>query len=359
MPRGKAKVKEDANIVEEVDTIIIEKENKKVESFVKEKKTVTITHKERVLFTVEDVDIYDNTIYRLKFKKDLGVPEEMQVKGYSRYPGANVTTKCGVFKDKYETGFEESSRIYAHYTDYTTKKAEVNQRRDNVLIPYLEFNGMSENDVKPTSYDFWDSYTISLDDMKTFNTANVDERFELYIALVSKAIVPSSAWEMSYKYDTASYTLESNKSKVKKGTNTIKLKARATSLFETLVSKKPNSVVDILVYSGDKSLHKSKFDEDVMYAILENRILKTISATEEFIELAEKVLESNAGETEIKVNRIIESALITKNSNFGKNGIIILYKGQELGNGTKDSARLLVTNENYADILSEIVLEAK
>lgn len=312
------------------------------------------------LFSVNGFNVLENTTYRLRSKKDPSAPAEMQEMGYSKYPGTGTIARCNFNKDSsgggvYDSGFDMSSRLYLKLSEAEKKKV-VKERKDNVLDPFLNMKGLDNTRYKSSSFEDWDSFLVDLREDRVFNTSDYLHRMELYIALVTNSIVPPGANEYDYKYDGASFVLESSKVKTKKETENKKLKLKAAANFNSLLEKKKSSLIDILVYLGFDELSRTTGDEDVLISYLENKVQKSGEMTEMFNELAEKVTDQE-GEAEVKVNKLIINAFKTKNTNFAKEGGKIFYKGSELGKTEKEAAKHLVENKNMANTLSEILFD--
>ena len=308
-----------------------------------------------VLFSVGGCEILNNTIYKLRFKKDYSVPEEMQKQGYSKYPGTTSTVKCPVYGEIYDTGFEESSRQYFNVEDKNIKK-EVTQRRKNVLLPFLKMKGLTEDSFKPSSFGDWDDYRVSLDETRIFRTQDINDRMALYVCLIGRSIVPMGKEDTDFYYEGAKYVLQTTVDNLKRTTDSMKNKTRATASFYNLIENDKETLVDVLVYMGCKELRNGNVDEAVLYHYLDNFILKTVAKTEDFIESSVRV-EDESGKEEIKLYRLISNAIRKKNKNFAKDGNDIIYKGESLGKSLKDVANMLSTNENYENVKDEIILD--
>src|SRR5690606_25564587 len=88
---------------------------------------------------------------------------------------------------------------------------------------------------------------------------------------------------------------------------------------------------------------------------LDNKILNTTRNTEIFIETAEKFYNSDNDKNEIKLHRIITHALVSKNKDFARDGLEILFKNEPLGDNEKEAAKFLVENVNKRDVLLQIL----
>ena len=316
------------------------------------------TSDKKVLFSVNGFEVTDNTIYKLRQKKDPSAPEEMQEKGYSKYPGSSDTIKCPFLQDGnvYDTGFEESSRLYVNITDSKERTRIVKQRKDNVLKPFLNLKGISEDRYKPSSLEDWDNFGIPLDTLRSFRTNDVKERMELYVGLIKGSIVPPNDDEYDYKYDGANFVLESSEIKVKTETSNKLLKTKASAMYYQMMVNRKESLADVLVYLGNTELYKSTGDDTVLLTYLENKILNSTQSTERFLELYDKV-EDEKGAMELQVHRKIVKAIKTKDKDFAKEGGKIVYKTSPLGKTEKEASKHLVENTNMRNSLEEILFK--
>lgn len=307
---------------------------------------------DKVLFSINDFKIMDNATYRLKQKKDSSAPNEMQEKGFSKYPGTGTTVKCRFLGEVYDTGFDSNSPMY---NDVDSASKISKQRKDNVLLPYLKMLGLDETRYKMSSFKDWDSFRVELSDDKVFRTANIRDRLELYIALVSNSVVPSGKEEFEYIYDGADYVLESSLVSTKAETDNKRTRMKVTSDFNAFMEMgNPDVLIDILVYLGFNELSSIKrIDDELLITYLDNKILTSISRSEQFLELSKKS-ETNDGKKELSLHRTILNSLKSKDVDFAKDGGNIIYKGTELGRTEKEAAKMLVENKNLENLKFEI-----
>lgn len=317
------------------------------------------TSNKNILFTLSNgFAITDNTVYKLRQKKDPSAPEEMQEKGYSKYPGSSDTIKCQFLRDGnvYDTGFEESSRMYVNIQDTKEKTKIVKQRKDNVLKPFLNLKGLDVDRYKPSSLEDWDNFSILLDTNRSFRTNDVKERMELYIALTGYSIVPPNEDEYDYKYDNANFVLESSEIKVKAETSHKLEKTKASAMYYQMMTSNKEGLADILVYIGNTELYKSTGDDTVLLTYLENKILNSTQSTERFLEAYDKFQEEK-GAVELKVHRKIVKAIKLKDKEFAKEGGKLIYKNSPIGQTEKEASKYLVENTNMENALEEILFK--
>lgn len=309
----------------------------------------------KVLFSVDGFDVLEDTLYKVKQKKDPNAPIEMQEKGYSKYPGTGDTIKCPYSQQGkvYDAGFESSSRMYLQETTAQKNKI-VKERRNAILLPYLQSQSLDEDRFRPSSTEDWDEFRVELNEDKVFRTNDVVSLMELYIALISRSIVPPNGEVYDYKYDGANFVLESSKIKTNAETENKLLKMEATSAFSKLIKDK-DACIDIFVYLGFKELTNSSGDPEIMLRYFESKVLNTIAGIENFIEAVDKYNESDEGRAEIVINRIITKNLIAKNNDFGRDQGKVIFKNTVLGANEKESAKMLVENVNYSDTKSDIM----
>lgn len=314
------------------------------------------TTNNKVLFSVDGFDVLDNTIYRVKQKLDDTAPKEMQEKGYSKYPGAPTTAKCPFILrgNVYNTGFELSSAMYLNITDSKEKKRIVDERRKNVLEPFLVYQGLDDSHYKPSSIEEWDEVRVEISEDRVFRTNDVKDVMDLYISLISNTIIPPNVNIYDYKYSNSNFILESSKVKTKVETDNKVTKYEATSLFSRLL-KDSVACVDVFVYLGYKELSNSSGNVEVMARYFEDKILNSLTSTETFIEVVNKYYDSEEGKSEIVINRIISNNLKMRNKDFGKEQGLILFKNNELGRSEKEAAEVLITNVNMKDIMEDIL----
>jgi hypothetical protein len=308
-----------------------------------------------ILFSVDGFSVLENTVYRVKPKKDFNVPEEMQRKGYNKYPGSPHFICLNATGNVYDTGFEKTDKQYVSHRN-EIKEEIVKQRRSNVLVPYLQSLGFSEERFRSSSFEDWDEVKVRVDELRTFNTNNVKDTLELYVCLISGSIVPPEANEFDSKYDGAYFKLLDTKTSRKREDESVELKMRVTSNFYMLYENDIERLINILVGMGYTELYRGRADKSVLIQYLDSKILKSTSKKNEFLELFD-LSKSENGKDELKLFRILFLAYRTKHNDFGRGDGFLTYKGEVLGRNEKETAEMLANNNNYEDMRISILLD--
>jgi hypothetical protein len=166
------------------------------------------TKPNRVLFTVYGLEVRADCAYQIVGLRDDTAPAALQKFGTSKLPNPSVHENKTLVFDKasmtYDTGFFLGSACYRGI-DTEVAKRMVAERIKNVREPYEEVVGAGKLDH--TNYEFWDNYATDAYEGKVYFTNDINQLFELYVMMQSKALVPKDR-EGSPEYPNAMYCVE-------------------------------------------------------------------------------------------------------------------------------------------------------
>lgn len=149
-----------------------------------------------VLFTIYGMEIRENSLYEINSKYDPEAPDGFQ---------ANLTTKIlneAVVDVKgaatwnssigaWDTGLTENSALLrGAFPNETERKVVLAKVKEKILDKYESIVGKDTLRATADNNDFWDKYLIRVGNYTIFNTAKVEELYQLYMLLLKKEITP-------------------------------------------------------------------------------------------------------------------------------------------------------------------------
>lgn len=312
--------------------------------------------KNKELFEIDGYPVYENTIYTVNDKIDYSLPRGFIDAGVSKVPGTGDAANCP-FHDAsgiYNHGFDDASPRY-YNQDKKLAKSTASNLRKNILKPYLEKNGYTEEEVSGRKgIDFWDDYVKSFDETTKFNTTNPDEAMGLYISILAGKLAPKGH-ENKYRYIGACYTVDNVEVKTQRHSESIIQKHRAIAHFGNMASNM-DKLKAILLYSGQEAEYLA--DEGSAAIYFENNLQGKPEKLKEFNDNVEFYEENDENSTEVEVYRRLFLMNKAKDGKLVTTSKGIMYNGTELALDLRASAKRLANTDDKTmlDITKEIVL---
>lgn len=142
----------------------------------------------KVLITVNNLDIKSNSIYKIENKPDMNAPSGYREMGTTKLPSEGIgnSVPCrfvvndhNTGKGVYDTGLYIGSPCFKGKGEKEQERV-VADLREHIVKPYEALHGMAILDHKNLS--FWDNFSVDLWEGRFFNTSNVEDLLDLYIA---------------------------------------------------------------------------------------------------------------------------------------------------------------------------------
>lgn len=316
----------------------------------------------KLLFDFNGFQVYENSRIILGRKRDEDAPSGgLQKLGTTKFPGASESATApfvhngyDLNQGQYDLGFEDTS-IFYRYLESDERETSLKNAVNNVLKPYAKFKGKTPTELTK-SEEYYNEFRFSFKEGDTLNAYNEEDRFKLWILIITGKICPidkqhSSEYRHSCftAYDTmvkkkASETLSSEQWKVTTGASKLLSEGRIQDLL------------DILHYIGVRPPLTDESDEVQFIDYIETSIKPSNTYRPAFIEAVNKETK------EIKIFTALTNQLKKSSSNFEKVNNKIIYTGKEddfeLGSSIKQIAEKLSTSdvEEYKNIVKELLL---
>lgn len=146
----------------------------------------------KTIINVNGLDIKTNSLYKIENKPDNSAPDGFIKEGSTKLPSEGISNsvpcRWDEEKKQYDTGFYENSKCYEGLNQ-DQKEAKVQQARKYISSVYE--NDKGSNILEPNNFDFWDTFSIDLFEGRVFNTANIKDLLDLYIATLSSELTPT------------------------------------------------------------------------------------------------------------------------------------------------------------------------
>ena len=317
------------------------------------------TDKRELLFTIDDFEVYSNSVYVIEGKPDYTAPSGFIAKGVTAlpsadidktYPGPFIESSPGSTDGIWDTGFYPMSPCYATFSE-EEKKVISAARKKNILAKYKTLVGDADA-LDHTDHKGWNKFSFTLRLDKLYNTSNAKDLMELYMAIHTGVLCPKGK-ERSHKYSRAAYTIV-DKAKQSISKKTAKLSEfEAIERFSLLWANDQVRLKDVLVYIG------ITFSDNIEKADLVSVFSTYLSGGPDKIEVFMNTTdrsEKDTGYSEIKLFRNLKELSRKGVSKLTKspNGIYF-YDGFEVGPDLKSASKNIIMNKEFLHIKNELV----
>jgi hypothetical protein len=314
---------------------------KKTKSSVTSKKTIAI---------VNGLEIKTDSIYKIEHKLDKTAPDGFIRAGATKLPSEGIAniTHCrfvdrGQGKGMYDTGLELNSPCYQGKSE-AEKKEILKTLTSYIITPFESYKNM-EGVLKHTNLDFWDNYGIELYEGRVFNTAEITDLLDLYIALNSYDLTPEGQegnpafLRADFVIKDAEYAVSINEKRAMEVSNAIQ------GFMNTLNSER-ELTISVLKMLNIIRLSENPTDSSII-TTFNMWLTRDVQHPEIFNKVMDK-LETEEGKEEVfltvKVKKLIETRRIRRE------GTEYLYEGTPVGIDVKS----IVSNLNTDGELQEI-----
>lgn len=314
------------------------------------------TNKEdnNIIITINGLVIKEDSLYQIENKLDKSAPDGFIKEGTTKLPSEGIgnTVGCryvdkGNGKGLYDTGFYLESPCYTGLTD-EAKTAIVKKVREKIVKPYENLQNSPEL-LNVANHEFWDSLSIDLYDGRVFNTENIQDLFELYIAMRSFDLTPVSK-EGAPEFNQSDYMIKDSSEVMSSSKRRAKGKMDATYNFMTLLNLAPEKLINIMKYLNVVRVGEKPAAIDLQ-TIFGMWLDKDVQNVDVFMNAFKKA-ESPEGESElalfVKVKKLVENRKIVRE------GSDLLFEGTPIGIDTKSVVYNLMNDEELLEISERI-----
>ena len=201
------------------------------------------TNQKEVLFSVYGMEIREDSLYEIQEKIDPSAPDGFQKENTTKILNENVIDSFPVASwdeslKSWDTGLTLDSKLLAKaFPDDIERGRVVKQLTAKVVKPFEDRIG--KGGLRPTSdnNEFWDRFSVRVSRFKVFNTAKVEELYQLYSLLVKKTITPK-AHERHPEWRNSAYTVVDKEEAVSRAELKSSQKATAYGLYFQLKNSK-------------------------------------------------------------------------------------------------------------------------
>lgn len=320
--------------------------------------TTTATSKKTkmdCLFEINGFKVKADSVYEVADRPDPTAPSGMAAKGMSKVPRKGVedvytvdghTNTMG--KTTWDTGFYVESPCYSSVSDEATKKLMVKNAIENVLKPFRNIHGPEAFDH--TKVEFFDTWSFRLRTGRKFNTANAEERMELYFALLTGYLAPEED-KGNPKYKDSFYMVVDTDKKTKAEDELYLLQASVISQTQLLIKTDKVKLVSVLSWMDLGVTLQT--EPGTLTRIVGEYTKESVSRSEYLLGLLEQAETQNGLDKFVihkKLKEIQNRGILAKTA-----GGVWFYEGKEVGPDLKTAAERISREQAFEGIKTQIL----
>ncbi len=314
----------------------------------------------KVLVTVNKLDIKAGAIYKIENKPDMNAPSGYREMGTTKLPSEgvgnsvpcnfvinNISTGDGV----YDTGLYPGSPFFKDM-DPEKRQRILADLKENLVAPYEAVHGIGMLDH--TNKSFWDAYTIDLWEGRFLNTANVDDLLDLYIAMVGRELTPSGE-RGNPAFQSSDYMIVDKEKSLTAREKNATTKMDAAGAFSFLLKTKKPLLLNVLRYVDGVSGVDKETKDSTLKSLFSEWIEEDIQNAEAFNKAVE-LSDTNEGKELInlysKLDQLFRSnKKVKKSEQSGE----FEYDGTPLGISLKEAADNLLNKKDLEEIRLDLL----
>lgn len=309
--------------------------------------------KNDIIAEVNGLQIRQNSLYKVEPKYDADAPDGFREEGTTKLPSEGITTEsCCPFSleaNLYDTGLYIQSPCY-RYLNAMEVSAVVKNLTTYIVKPFEAVYG--EGTLKPQNTEFWDSYNVSLEEGLVFNTEEVSQLLDLYIAMRGNSLMPVSE-AGNPKFLNAQYAIKDATKSVSVKKERVMLKMDSISAFKAMLLSEKSLLIDVLKYLDivRTSITPDELDMNIAFS---EWIDKDPQNPKIFLDLHENVKQEK-GEQKVRLRVRVSQAIskgIIKKTTSGE----YLHESIPLGIDIKSIVYNLQNDKELSEILDKILM---
>lgn len=318
------------------------------------KKAVEMPTK-KLLAVVSGMSIYSDSIYVVTGKPDESAPTGFQERGISKvpFPGNGIVSPCPWDKNLgvYDTGFFDKSICYKGMSKAEVE-TEVKRRVENILNPYEDATG---RDIHQKNFDFWDTFRVKCYDGRLFYTNDMNDLFDLYIAIQGKVLTPKDE-DGNPDFQGSLYCVEDKTTAVDVRKQRMIDKSEITYEFMSMLKGEDSErqkIFDLLLYLD--IIHSVEMDPNMVQYIFSNWIEQKNTHIDMYKEARNRFLvdDEENGAQIIKFHRMIKEMIYSGAIQVNSSGM--MFRGEDIGSDAISAAIQVVENKDFIQSKADII----
>lgn len=309
-----------------------------------------------VIISINGLDIKEKSLYKIVDKIDNNALDGLKQYGSTKIPQEYMGTlaQCpyDLNTDTFDTGFYIYSPCYKGLENEVRVKY-VDILNEKIVEPYEKVYGLGILDNKNDS--FWTEYNIDLEEGRIFNTANIKDLLDLYIAMRGFELTPKSLVG-DPRFKKSQFFIEDREVNNKKRNERAQNYMSALQQFFVMLTSEKHKIISVLKYANMNGANAMNTDTEVtsINALFKDWIDSDPKNVDNFLRVTQ-MMSKKAGVEEVTIYSLLLD--MNKRNKLPKVGEEFTYDETPLGADLKTVAKNLVTKTSLKDIKLKIIQE--
>ena len=309
-----------------------------------------------VIISVNGLDIKEKSLYKIVDKVDNNALDGLKEYGSTKIPQEYMATgaQCPWSRETqtYDTGFYIHSPCYRGL-DQEARVKLVDILQTHIVEPYEKVYGFGKLDNK--NEEFWSNYDIELDEGRIFNTANVKDLLDLYIAMRGFELTPKSKVGDPL-FNNSQFFIEDREVSNKKRNERAQNYMSALQSFFIMLTSEKHKLISVLKYANMNGSDGMTVDtpESNIQALFKTWVDTDVKNVDNFLRV-NAMINKKAGLEEITFYSLLLD--MNKRNKLPKIGEEFTYDDIPLGVDLKTAAKNLATKTSLKELKNKILQE--
>lgn len=309
-----------------------------------------------LIIEVNGLKIKENSLYKVIDKPDSNAVTGLREHGSTKVPVEFMGNSAGCRYDKdkgvFDTGFYTQSPCYANLPR-EVREQKVRILREKIVEPYELVHG--EDCLDNKNHKFWEEYEYILHEGKIFNTENIDDLLDLYIATLGYELTPKDSVG-NPMFNESQFCVEDKEVSSKKRNERTQNYMKAMMSFATMLGPEKNKLISCLRFvrmPGSDNLD-SDTQESTFHALFHDWVTADIKNVDDFMRVTDMVNKKPGLEEVVIFSHLLD--LVGQNK-VVKIGGEYSFKENPLGPDLKTAAKNLASRPTLKEIKTQIYKE--
>lgn len=311
---------------------------------------------DNLIIVVNGLKIKENSLYKVVDKPDSNAVNGLREHGSTKVPVEFMGNSAGCpynrEKEVYDTGFYTQSPCYSTLSR-EERESKVKILREKIVEPYEMVHGEGILDNKHAK--FWDEYEFTLHEGKIYNTENVNDLLDLYMAMQGFELTPKDALG-NPAFSSSQFCVEDKEVTSKKRNERTQNYMKAMTSFALMSSTEKNKLVAVLKYvrmPGAESL-STETQESTFNALFHDWINADVKNVDDFTRVIDMISKKPGLEEVVIYGHLVDMLAKQKIIKIGGE---FSFKENPLGADLKTAAKNLISKANLKELKTQIYNE--
>lgn len=309
---------------------------------------------DNVIIEINGLKIKENSLYKIVDKPDSNATDGLRQHGSTKVPVEFMgnSVQCRYVNGVFDTGFYTQSPCYANLNK-EAREQQVRLLREKIVEPYEIVHGSGILDNK--NEEFWINFEYTIFEGKILNTENIDDLFELYIAMRGYELTPKEL-NGDPRFNQSQFCVEDKEVTSTKRNERAQSYMKAMTSFAMMLTTEKSKLVNCLRFvrmPGADNLNGTTHDA-TFNALFHDWINADVKNVEDFVRVTDIISKKPGLEEVVIYSHLLDFVSSRKVTKIADE---FTYKDTPLGADLKTAARNLATKTSLKDLKLELYKE--